>query len=236
MTAHTLRQRLLIVALALAPSTAGAQPVPVEIQPGGGSMLVPDGPVLFGEPCDRYRTHVYIGGQLMGIGAVAQSALEEDRYLSRFGGGIGLFGGLRLGPHVSLEGNWTFALHDEALGDLPQADSHSIYIMTVTADLKVHLPTDNPMEPYLQLGGGLLMSGGIYLDDRETDLPDSFSTGAIVNAGGGLDVWVTRHLSVGARVLYRGIALGEPRDYVQGQRFRNVVHGISVDAYAELHF
>ena len=82
------------------------------------------GPVLFGAPCDRHRMHAYIGGQLMGIGAVAQTALKEDRYLSRFGGGIGLFGGLRLNRYVALEGNWTFALHDEALGDLEHADSH----------------------------------------------------------------------------------------------------------------
>ena len=80
------------------------------------------------------------------------------------------------------------------------------------------------------------MSGGIYLDDRETDLPASFSTGATVTAGAGLDVWVTRHLSMGARVLYRGLALGEPRDYDHGRRFRNMVHAISVDASASIHF
>lgn len=196
-----------------------------------------DPPVLFGEPCDRHRTHGYMGGQLMGIGALGQSALKTDRYLSRFGGGLGLFAGVRLGPHLALEGNWTFALHDEALPDLPQLDSHSIYIMTVTADLKAYLPTDSPMEPYLQVGGGLLMSGGVQLDERQGEQPDGFSTGATFSAGCGLDLWVTRHLAMGARVLYRGLALGENRDDRKDeQRFRNVIHGISVDAFATIHF
>lgn len=61
-------------------------------------------------------------------------------------------------------------------------------------------PTDNPLEPYLQLGG------------------------------------VTRHLAFGARTLYRALALGEPEGYERGRRFRNVVHGISVDAFATIHF
>lgn len=222
------------VALLLCGLAGPARAQVVEIQP---EAAAPGMPVLVGEPCDRHRTHAYVGGQLMGIGAVDQSALKTDRYLSRFGGGIGLFAGLRLGPHLALEGNWTFALHDEALVDLQPVDNQSIYIMTVTADLKAYLPTDSPMEPYLQLGGGLLMSGSIQLDDRSTDLPHGFAAGATISAGGGLDVWVTRHLSMGARVLYRGFALGEPREELQSEhRFRNVIHGISVDAFATIHF
>jgi hypothetical protein len=220
-----LRSHLLILTLWAAPAVTHAQPVEIG-----------ESPVLFGVACDRHRTHGYMGGQLMGIGAVAQSALKEDRYLSRFGGGIGLFGGVRLGPTVAIEGNWTFALHDEALGDIEGVDAQSLYIMTVTADLKLYLPTDNPLEPYLQLGGGLLMSGGIHLDDRQSGQPDSFATGATAEAGLGLDVWVTRHLAMGARVLYRALALGEPEGYERGRRFRNVVHGISVDAFATIHF
>ena len=196
-------------------------------------------PVLFGDAGPRYRMHAYMGGQLMGIGAVSQSATNDQGYLSRFGGGIGLFGGVRLNPHFSLEGNWTFALHDEALRGPGGADGQfeSIYIMTFTADVKAHLPTNSPMEPYLQVGGGLLMSGGSYLNDRVAEQPDSFAWGATVNAGCGLDLWVTRHISMGARVLYRGMALGEPVDAMKAeQTFRNFVHGISVDAFASIHF
>ena len=197
-------------------------------------------PVLVGEAGPRYRMHAYMGGQLMGIGAVAQSVNDPDKgYLSRFGGGIGLFGGVRISPNFSLESNWTFALHDEALtaGDGASGQFESIYIMTFSADLKAHLPTNSPMEPYLQVGGGLLMSGGIYLDDRVLDRPDSFAFGAVINAGCGLDLWVTRHISMGARVLYRGMALGEPVDSLKDEHtFRNFVHGISVDAFASIHF
>ncbi len=196
-------------------------------------------PVLFGDAGPRYRMHAYAGGQLMGIGALDQSAGDDEAYLSRFGGGIGLFGGVRLSPHWSVEGNWTFALHDEALRGPQGGDGHfeSIYLMTVTADVKVHLPTNSPMEPYLQAGGGLLMSGAIHLDTREQQRPDSFSMGAVVNAGVGLDLWVTRHISMGARVLYRGMALGQPEDGIEGRGpFRNFVHGISVDAFAAIHF
>jgi hypothetical protein len=179
----------------------------------------------------------------MGIGAVAQTAIEQDRFLSRFGGGIGLFGGIRLNPYISVEGNWTFALHDEIRPDLPEIDSQSIYLMTFTADLKAHLPTRSSMELYLQAGAGVLLSGGISLDQRESELPDSFSVGATFTVGGGLDIWVTRHISMGARVLYRGFALGVPvneggdlRPQVDEGSFRNYIHGISVDAMASIHF
>ncbi|MBW2735434.1 MAG: outer membrane beta-barrel protein [Deltaproteobacteria bacterium] len=210
-------------------ATAAAQPAP-EREP-----IVVELPTLQGQPCERHAPHIYIGGQLMGIGAVAQSAFEADRYLGRFGGGIGLFAGSRLGPRVALEGNWTFALHDEALVDMLPSENQSIYLMTVTADIKIYQPTSSPMEPYLQLGGGLLLSGSIALDDRDVNTPSGFSVGATFTLGGGLDIWVTKHLSFGGRVLYRGLALGEPRDD-QDQRFRNLVHGISVDAYASVHF
>ena len=196
-------------------------------------------PVLFGDAGPRYRMHAYMGGQLMGIGAVDQTAGEDQGYLSRFGGGIGLFGGVRLSPHWSLEGNWTFALHDEAIAGPNVGDGHfeSIYLMSVTADVKVHLPTNSPMEPYLQVGGGLLMSGAIHLDDRVEQRPDSFGVGAMINAGVGLDLWVTRHISMGARVLYRGMAMGEAVDEVKDEQpIRNFVHGISVDAFAAIHF
>lgn len=220
----------LIVIVTLATLIAGA--------PSGASAQILDiggTPVLYGQAGDRHRMHAYMGGQLMGIGALAQSAADDERYLSRFGGGIGLFGGVRLDPLFALEGNWTFALHDEVGGQ--QQDLDSIYIMTVTADLKVHLPTAGPMEPYAQVGGGLLLSGGIYLDDRNIDLPDTiFSVGATFTAGVGLDIWVTRHICMGGRVLYRGLALGEQREERQDVTIRNYIHGISVDAMASIHF
>ena len=195
-------------------------------------------PVLFGEAGPRYRMHAYMGGQLMGIGAVSQTADHSQGYLSRFGGGIGLFGGVRLSPNFSLEGNWSFALHDEANNGPYDGDGHfeTLYIMTFTADVKAHLPTNSPMEPYLQAGGGLLMSGGIYLDDQTADRPNAFALGAVINAGVGLDLWVTRHISMGARVLYRGMALGRHADDENDDTFRNYVHGISVDAFASIHF
>jgi hypothetical protein len=228
---HTIRHpltALFTVLICAAPLTAAAQIIEINDIDG-----ITGTPVLHGPPADRESFHAYIGGQLMGIGALAQSAAGDERYLSRFGGGIGLWAGLRLNPVVSLEGNWTFALHDEAGGD---EKLDSIYIMTATADLKAHLPTASPLEPFAQVGGGLLVSGGIYLDERNPELPDTiFSVGAAFNAGVGLEIWVTRHITMGARVLYRCLALGEQRED-RSERFRNVIHGISVDAQASIHF
>jgi Outer membrane protein beta-barrel domain len=226
-TRHTLTAliTLLSALICAAPMTAVAQIIEIN--------EITSSPVLHGPPADRESFHAYIGGQLMGIGALAQSAAADERYLSRFGGGIGLWAGLRLNPVVSLEGNWTFALHDEAGGE---EKLDSIYIMTATADLKAHLPTASPLEPFAQVGGGLLVSGGIYLDERNPELPDTvFSLGAAFNAGVGLEIWVTRHITMGARVLYRCLALGEQREE-RSERFRNVIHGISVDAQASIHF
>jgi opacity protein-like surface antigen len=195
------------------------------------------------EAQQRHEFHAYFGGELFGLGAVRQQAGPTEGYLGRFGGGLGLYAGLRLNAFLSVEANWTFALHDENVDrdvalQIDRDHSRSIYVMTVSANAKLHLPTEHMIEPYVQVGGGLLMSGGIKLDERVSG-DRGLSTGFIINAGVGADVWISRHLSVGARVLYRGMLL-EPGSKTAspsgGKLGANFVNGISVDAMATIHF
>ena len=54
--------------------------------------------------------------------------------------------------------------------------------------------------------------------------------------GFGLDIWIAPYLSMGGRVVYRGMALGEPSFSIAGVKARTIVHGLSVDAGATIHF
>jgi hypothetical protein len=147
----------------------------------------------------RHRFHGYIGGQLMAM-AVLNNSLEgkQTGWIGQ-GGGFGLFGGLRLGPFVGLELNWTFTAHDEAFEDGYSLDL--IQIQTVTADFKLHIPTRGRVEPYIQAGAGFAFMGvtGDYVADY------IFASGPAFNVGGGLDFYLSPFFSIGGRLLYRGM-------------------------------
>jgi hypothetical protein len=213
----------LLIALTLSSALARAEPV----------LVVPTPPA---DP--RHRVHGYLGGQFMGLVAASQATSYEQGYLSHFGGGVGFFAGVRLSPYVSLEANWTTTLHDEAWGDryAESVKLRFIYVMTGTVDVKLHLPGHAIAEPYFQLGAGVAVVGGSYPDDpRYQSLSSIFAKGAAVNAGAGLDLWVAPYLSLGGRVLYRGLYFGAP-SFMVGESYRNLVSGVSVDAMATLHF
>jgi hypothetical protein len=189
----------------------------------------------------RTDSHGYIGGLVMGLVTVAQNTDYQSGYLGRFGGGIGMFFGWRFGEMLALEANWTFRLHDEAWKAHHDADIElgSLYITTFTLDAKLHLPASlwGIMQPYVQAGAGLALAGAIQLDDRlGRSQGGLFAKGIAFNAGVGLDIWVSQHVSFGGRLLYRGVALGAPEISMQGISARNFASNVAVDAFAQIHF
>lgn len=179
----------------------------------------------------RHRVHGYMGGQAGGMFVLAQVTDYTEGYLSH-GGGAGLFGGLRLGPFVSLELNWTISFHDDAL---TQKYLDSLYLMTVTADAKIHIPTYGPVEPYFQAGVGFAYIGATYYDCTACD--SIFAKGPAFNVGGGMDFWLGPWFSIGGRILYRGLYFNEDAyGRVSNAAKSNFVNGISVDVNGTFHF
>lgn len=181
----------------------------------------------------RHRVHGYIGGQAGGMFVLAQVTDLTEGYLSH-GGGAGLFGGIRLGPFVSLEANWTISFHDDALTD---RTLDSLYLMTITADAKIHIPTYGPVEPYFQAGVGFAYIGASYYDCAACD--SIFAKGPAFNVGGGMDFWLGPWFSLGGRILYRGLYFSEfvnPSGTTTRISTSNFINGVSVDVNGTFHF
>ena len=177
----------------------------------------------------RHRPHGYVGGQLMGFGVAHQAASNYD-YLGSGGGG-GLFGGVRISPYLSIEGNWAVTYHDNAYDPYDYVDA--FYVMMFTADLKVHIPTRGPFEPFFQGGVGYAYTGATYGGGYSGDEATVWASGPTFALGGGVDFWLSPFISLGGRLLYRGIAFGE-KDQTNPEA--NYVSGVSLDVNATLHF
>jgi hypothetical protein len=183
----------------------------------------------------RHRLHGYIGGQVMGMGILHQQ-LDNAGTVGP-GGGVGLFGGVRLSPFVGLELNWTFTAHDEAWEAEPGVtvvDLDALQIQTLTGDFKLHIPTRGIVEPFFQAGIGFAFFGvtGDYGDASYI-----LSSGPAFNLGGGLDIWLGPWFTLGGRVLYRGMYFREPgEEWKSRGADENYVSGVSIDLCGTIHF
>ena len=186
----------------------------------------------------RHRIHGYAGGQVMAMPILFQG-VEGIGALGPGGGG-GLFGGVRLGPMVALEVNWTMTVHDESYSEGPYTlvtEIGAIHVQTVTADFKLHIPSRGPIEPYFQIGGGYAMMGFM-----EYEYPSAFfATGPTFEIGGGLDFWLSPFVSVGGHLLYRGMYFSAAAHGINTSNGlvvadSNFLNALSLDINATLHF
>ena len=168
-----------------------------------------------------------------GFFVAAQVTDHTEGYLSHGGGG-GLFGGVRLGPFLSLELNLAVSVHDDAIS--AQSPFESLYLATVTADAKIHIPTYGPVEPFIQGGIGFAYLGAMYEGTYDT-YDQTLAQGPAFRLGGGLDVWLGPVFTIGGRLLYQGLYFSEDE---YGRRTNNVnsnfVNGVSLDVTAAVHF
>lgn len=227
----------LVIAIALALVAAASAGSPAEAQyaqyygPGPTPGYQPQRlrPRLF-----RHRVHGYVGGQLSAVAVLAQSTDYSEGYMGSGGGG-GLFGGVRLGPFLSVEGNWSVSYHDDRAieGDTLFVALDALYMMNFSVDGKLHLPTYGPIEPYLQAGVGFAYLGATFASDYDGD--SVLASGPLFNLGVGLDGWISPWLTLGGRILYRGLAFGEVNSS-GGAGHANYVSGLSFDVNMALHF
>ncbi len=181
----------------------------------------------------RHRMHAYVGGQLGGFFVAKQVTDYAEGYLSHGGGG-GLYGGFRLGPFLSLEANWNISFHDDAIS--AQSPFESLYLMTLTADAKIHIPTYGPVEPFIQGGIGFAYLGAMYEGTYDT-YDQNLATGPAFRLGGGLDFWLGPFFSFGGRLLYQGLYFSEDSYGSKSNAAKsNFVNGVSLDATATFHF
>lgn len=190
----------------------------------------------------KHRFHFYVGLQGSALVVVDQSsgagAAGPGEFLGHGGGG-GLFAGLRMGRWFALELNWAMTYHNfyeeyDAYWDYYEWSA--LHLQTMTLDGKLHIPTWGIVEPFVQAGVGFSFAGVSFGDDYSQE-DYNYASGVAFNVGGGLDIWLGPFITLGGRILYRGMAFGEPSIDARGRTtYRNYVSGVALDANVAAHF
>jgi opacity protein-like surface antigen len=119
--------------------------------------------------------------------------------------------GMYFGSRLALELGFLGSVHQERFSyDVPS----SLMMWGLTLDVRYNLIRPawrSRFIPYLQAGVGVYGLVGDSYDEYGSGSSTSLATGGGFQLGGGVDLFVSRWLTVGARVLYRGIVLGQMR-------------------------
>ncbi len=136
----------------------------------------------------------------VGLALTGNSLLGDDGSFTGAmdsGGGFGLELGMRVAPRWSLDINGQASFHDVGAGGIDSATLSSVGV-----DLRYFLSGwNNRLQPYLQLGVGAYM-----LSASDSGFDETLS-GPGFQAGGGVDIYLTRAVSIGGKLLYRGAML-----------------------------
>ena len=177
-------------ALLLAPRGAAAEPPRVE------------------GPAPSAPVHLYAGLSGSGVAAVAQATDYRRGYLGNGGGG-GLFAGVRLGPHVSLELDGRVTRNGErfAAARVTNIPVGGLAVTTLVGGIRLHWPLGGALEPYGRLGAGYAAIVASYPDCAACDTV--FATGQAAELGAGVDLALTRRITVGVRAGGQLLHFGE---------------------------
>jgi len=147
-------------------------------------------------PAGSWRGQVWIGAILLGSGGIAGTTPARPSIISV---GAGAEGGWRARQWIGIGTSVTHWPHEVIRRDVPGESSTILERGHGTAwDLafvRLFAPVRGRFDPYLDVGGGLL----IY--DPARDRPTQ--AGATIRAGLGFDVWIARSLTFGLMGLYR---------------------------------
>ncbi len=166
--------------------------------------------------------HFYVGGSLGGTGILGQSGGPEPL---GGGGGYSVYLGMRL-PRFAFELGLQQSFHNpvdtfDYFGDF---SGRSYVVLTgVTGSGLFHLLGPSVMDPYLQVGLGLYGMG--------RDLFGVEVAGWGYQAGGGIDFWLGRGLTLGGRVLYRGMFMSD-----SGASSTTLIHSLTGEFTLAAHF
>jgi hypothetical protein len=193
-------------------------------------------PPQYYRPRRFWRLGLYLGAGAGGFGIMG--AKGPYQYISA--GGFGsVWMGLNFSRRFALELGFIGSMHNEQFSgyDGYSYSDNNLTLWGVTLDAKFNLVQPgwrSRFVPYLQAGVGAYGLVGDYYDGNGYVGFQSLATGGGVQLGGGLDIYLARWLVLGARVLYRGIILGELKCNSGGDRCvssdtetRTVLHGIT---------
>jgi len=179
---------------------------------------------------------VYLGAGAGGFGILGAAGPYQEISAGGFGS---VWIGLNFSRRFALELGFIGSMHNERFSEYSGSfyDQNSLMLWGVTLDAKLNLVTPgwrNRFVPYLQAGVGAYGLVGDYYDEFGYAGSKSLATGGGVQLGGGIDIYLARWLVLGARVLYRGIVLGELKCGNTGDTCANaqddnrtVLHGLT---------
>ncbi len=138
-------------------------------------------------------------GLYLGLGGSADFSIASNARVTellRSGGGFHLFGGLRMSRFLAVEAGYRATSHEV---DKPNGEAGKGLFQAFNVDAKVFmLPSSRRLEPFLQVGGSLV---GFYSDGLASRELEGFG----LDLGGGVDIRLSRSVSLGTRALYRAI-------------------------------
>jgi hypothetical protein len=150
----------------------------------------------------RAAEPIYDPAFYFGIGLHATSVLNSgDSTLTSgldSGAGFDLGLGLRLAPRFSLDFNWMTSFHDA--GTNSAAGNEGTLTSLTVAGRYFLRDRSRQTQPYIQAGLGA------YILSRDAWEFDAL-TGGGFELGGGVDIYLSRGVSLGGKVLYRGAYL-----------------------------
>ncbi len=161
-----------------------------------------------------------------GIGALGTHVLRQDGGPELLYDGVGFnaYGGVRLHQSFALEVGYLQSFHNPAAVDTYFGTRVDYLVVeALTLDARVYLGRKSIVEPYLQ--GGI---GAYALTSQYFGL-DSLGSG--LQLGGGLDIYLSRAVALGARLLYRGILLGPPSSQVSDTFISTVTLMAAIEAH-----
>jgi hypothetical protein len=171
------------------------------------------------------RPGVYLGAGLVGNIVVSQvDTPTADGFISH-GGGAQVFLGVRVHPYIGLEFAYAETIHNP-VEDASGFRVSYLALHALTADIKLILPNRSNVRPYLQAGVGY------YIFTREYQ--EAVSGGGI-QAGVGVDIWLSPWWSLGSRVLYHGIKFDNVSQ-AGGPSSKPFLSTASLDLNLQFHF
>jgi len=126
------------------------------------------------------------------------------------GGGLGIDLGIELGRWFSTGLKYTGSLHNPITGCVSGffyawCDTNYLAVQTVAGTARGYIPTRTRVVPFAEIDGVLAWIG------RGNHLSDAFGGG--LEAGGGVDIWVSQTGTIGVLAMYRRLWMKEYDGY-----------------------
>jgi hypothetical protein len=198
-----LRLALLPIAALLAAALATSLPAQTAQAAEGAHLRQP--------PPARYRPAPYRSaprrlepihsrtGLYLGLGGSADFVISSNARVTeliRSGGGFHFFGGLRMSRFLAVEAGYRATSHEV---DKPNGEAGKGLFQAFNVDAKIFLlPSSRRLEPFIEAGASLV---GFYSDGLASREMDGFG----LNLGGGVDIRLSKAVTLGTRALYRAV-------------------------------